>query len=300
MHRTYSIPTSWELRPSPSRPRTCKDFCRWNDETYPDIGPLDGPIPEKVDCIIVGAGIAGRRWRSLKCSWEWDISWYIYIDILQYITYAYHIIRISCLQWLEYIDGIYDMRDMVVGMLVWYNSQLIWPEVCPTLPLENVPPAFRTEAFTKPKSWPRRANPLLSLIDTTRLAASGNFMATTAPEWTLRSCSAAADSRRRVMENPSLISAVLISFISLIARIKDGNGHIWVPIYFFPDFSSFPISNTSVCMFNFRLNEMSHENERSRHAEDWLSNSRKDRQLGATQWGSHSSAGHHARHLRYS
>lgn len=47
---------------------TCKDFCRWNDETYPDIGPLDGPIPEKVDCIIVGAGIAGRRWRSLKCT----------------------------------------------------------------------------------------------------------------------------------------------------------------------------------------------------------------------------------------
>jgi len=38
---------------------TCNNFCRWNDETYPDIGPIEGPIPEKVDCIIVGAGIAG-------------------------------------------------------------------------------------------------------------------------------------------------------------------------------------------------------------------------------------------------
>lgn len=38
---------------------TCNNFCRWNDETYPDIGPVEGPIPEKVDCIIVGAGIAG-------------------------------------------------------------------------------------------------------------------------------------------------------------------------------------------------------------------------------------------------
>jgi len=40
--------------------RTCNNFCRWNDETYPDIGPIEGPIPEKVDCIIVGAGIAGE------------------------------------------------------------------------------------------------------------------------------------------------------------------------------------------------------------------------------------------------
>ncbi|CAJ1341995.1 unnamed protein product [Effrenium voratum] len=39
--------------------QTLKDFCRWNEEAYPDIGPVEGAIPEKVDCVIVGAGIAG-------------------------------------------------------------------------------------------------------------------------------------------------------------------------------------------------------------------------------------------------
>merc|ERR1719382_6006 len=29
------------------------------DEMLPDIGPTDGPVPEYVDAVIVGAGIAG-------------------------------------------------------------------------------------------------------------------------------------------------------------------------------------------------------------------------------------------------
>ena len=47
-----------------SQPRTLKDFCRWNEEAYPDIGPVEGAIPEKVDCVIVGAGIAGKTQRD--------------------------------------------------------------------------------------------------------------------------------------------------------------------------------------------------------------------------------------------
>ncbi|CAK9115688.1 unnamed protein product [Durusdinium trenchii] len=39
--------------------KTCQDFCRWNEEVFPDIGPLEGSIPNQVDCVIVGAGIAG-------------------------------------------------------------------------------------------------------------------------------------------------------------------------------------------------------------------------------------------------
>ncbi|CAE7511799.1 Mcat [Symbiodinium pilosum] len=38
---------------------TCCNFSRWNDADYPDIGPVDGSIPTEVDCVIVGAGIAG-------------------------------------------------------------------------------------------------------------------------------------------------------------------------------------------------------------------------------------------------
>ena len=41
--------------------RSCEEFCRWKDEQYPDIGPVEGAVPEKVDCIIVGAGIAGGK-----------------------------------------------------------------------------------------------------------------------------------------------------------------------------------------------------------------------------------------------
>ncbi|CAE8613591.1 unnamed protein product, partial [Polarella glacialis] len=29
------------------------------EEILPDIGPVDGPIPEEIDCVVVGAGIAG-------------------------------------------------------------------------------------------------------------------------------------------------------------------------------------------------------------------------------------------------
>jgi len=33
---------------------------RWlKDGIFPDIGPADGPLPDQVDCVIVGAGIAG-------------------------------------------------------------------------------------------------------------------------------------------------------------------------------------------------------------------------------------------------
>lgn len=39
--------------------RMCSEFSRWKDAEYPDIGPVEGPIPEEVDCVIVGAGIAG-------------------------------------------------------------------------------------------------------------------------------------------------------------------------------------------------------------------------------------------------
>ena len=39
----------------------CSEFSRWKDAEYPDIGPVEGPIPEEVDCVIVGAGIAGTE-----------------------------------------------------------------------------------------------------------------------------------------------------------------------------------------------------------------------------------------------
>ena len=39
----------------------CSEFSRWKDAEYPDIGPVEGPIPKEVDCVIVGAGIAGTE-----------------------------------------------------------------------------------------------------------------------------------------------------------------------------------------------------------------------------------------------
>ena len=50
--------------------RMCCEFSRWKDAEYPDIGPLEGPIPEQVDCVIVGAGIAGKRLSDAHvCAW---------------------------------------------------------------------------------------------------------------------------------------------------------------------------------------------------------------------------------------
>jgi len=37
----------------------CAQYCRWTEEGWPDIGPLDNPLPDEVDCVVVGAGIAG-------------------------------------------------------------------------------------------------------------------------------------------------------------------------------------------------------------------------------------------------
>mmetsp|Transcript_63354 Transcript_63354/g.162980 ORF Transcript_63354/g.162980 Transcript_63354/m.162980 type:complete len:848 (-) Transcript_63354:130-2673(-) len=39
---------------------TCEKYNRWKEDgELPDIGPVEGDIPAEVDCVVVGAGIAG-------------------------------------------------------------------------------------------------------------------------------------------------------------------------------------------------------------------------------------------------
>mmetsp|Transcript_21590 Transcript_21590/g.64892 ORF Transcript_21590/g.64892 Transcript_21590/m.64892 type:complete len:891 (-) Transcript_21590:41-2713(-) len=63
-HKAYLAGQGYGLQPEPKLLDTisaaAEKYDRWHEDAkLPDIGDVDGPVPEKVDTVVVGAGISG-------------------------------------------------------------------------------------------------------------------------------------------------------------------------------------------------------------------------------------------------